>query len=108
MAIVRRVSNIVASALSVARAKGDELRRAASQGVDRKMDMLDAQLEYVAKAKADLDRRDASLRASSFEANSRRRAETVENAQELSSRARASQLRKEVDVASAKLRESLA
>ena len=108
MAIVRRVSNIVASALSVARAKGDELRRAASQGVDRKMDMLDAQLEYVAKAKADLDRRDASLRASSFEANSRRRADTVENAQELSSRARASQLRKEVDVASAKLRESLA
>ena len=114
-ATMQRVSAVVASAIQAAKRQGDELRarreRASTSAValdrDAKIDLLDAQLEYVAKAKADLDRREASMRSDSFAAASRRRADAATSNDELASRARTARLREEVHGAAEHLLECL-
>ena len=114
-ATIKRVSAVVASAIQAAKRQGDELRARREQAStsvvaldrDAKIDLLDAQLEYVAKAKADLDRREASIRSDSFAAASRRRANAATSNDELSSRARTARLREEVHGAAEHLLECL-
>jgi len=116
-----RVSSIVATAIQVAQREGEALnerrRQHDSSRVDayeeeeqRKMDVLDAQLEYVERAKSKLDKREAAMRSVAHAKASHRRAieaVTRGSSEIIASRARASRLLEETRVAAARLRDYL-
>ena len=123
--MMKRVSSVVAAALAAAQQEGDQLR-AQRQAMtshrqthdvsrrdstrDDKADMLEAQLEYVSRAKAELDRREAALRSMDFAKSSHKRS-TVAIENSLSNTAARSdelRLREDVRRAASRLREYLA
>jgi chromosome segregation ATPase len=116
-----RVSSIVATAIQVAQREGEALnerrRQLESSRADayeeeeqRKMDVLDAQLEYVERAKSKLDKREAAMRSVAHAKASHRRAieaVTRGSSENIASRARTSRLLEETRVAAARLRDYL-
>jgi len=127
--MMKRVSAVVAAALAAAHQEGDALRaqrealalqaQSRARGkrnmdydvVDaKKVDALEAQLEYVTRAKSELDRREAALRSVEFAKSSHARSvRVIENSiSNVAARADAQRLRDDVRRAAGRLREYLA
>ena len=122
--MMKRVSSVVTAALAAAQQEGDQLR-AQRQAMDSqrqkhdvsrrdvsrddKADMLEAQLEYVSRAKSELDRREAALRSMEFATSSHKRTTmAIENSfSNMAARSDAHRLRDDVRRAASRLREYL-
>ena len=101
-AAIERVSSIVASTVRASRAAAG-----AADERESKMELLDAQLAYVAEAKSELDRREASARGDAFVRASHDRSLAVDSARDLSRASRLRALRGEITDAHAHLDECL-
>ena len=101
-AAIERVSSIVASTVRASRAAA-----VSADERESKMELLDAQLAYVAEAKSELDRREASARGDAFVRASRDRSLAVDSARDLSRASRLRALRGEITDARAHLDECL-
>ena len=101
-AAIERVSSIVASTVRASRAAAG-----AADERESKMELLDAQLAYVAEAKSELDRREASARGDAFVRASHDRSLAVDSARDLQRASRLRALRGEITDARAHLDECL-